>query len=415
MNFRDAALKILEEQKKPLHYKKIATISLEQNLLDYIGSNPTKRMLDVLKIEVKKLNTNVVLVKPGFFVLKDYYPKAIKEISQFSETEKKLFEFNKQNDTETSNSLKETFKNISEISKQIYNEKYFTNKAEIKPEIKSEIQKEVQKEIKVEVKQEVKQESHFQTVNKFDIPEFLIKYINKKTEIKYYTLQDFYDILKQENIFDISLIKSSEIGTLIKNFNKTKLQKEKKEPFFINGTQYAILDSFQSNELTSLDFTITEQLKERDFVIKKDLHKWLQKLSLEQFSSFLNLFIEKLDFTNFEKIENFPGYYTIAKKIGLSKLKFVLFLKRQNNNVTKHDIIEFRGMLPRFNLTNGILLTTSFFDDSAIEEANLTNNSNILLIDKTFIIDLMLSSSIGVKDGLFNQKKIDHNFFLSLK
>ena len=70
MNFREAAIKVLTENKKPLHYKKITKIALSDNLIDFLGASPEKRMLESLKIEVKKKDSLVSVTRPGFFYTK---------------------------------------------------------------------------------------------------------------------------------------------------------------------------------------------------------------------------------------------------------------------------------------------------------------------------------------------------------
>ncbi len=398
MNFIEAALQILEEIEKPLHYKKITLKAQELLLLDHVGNNPEKRMLEVLKIEARKNPSRLSITKPGTFVLKKFFKT--KQIHTTTDSEKKLYELKDDvtRDSILNSSLKEEFQNIAEFSKQIYNGRYFTSQKNDKIEGEIELLQPVEK--------------IFQTNIKHEIPEFLIKSLLKK-EPKYYSISDLMEILKEEMIFDISSFKNSDLSGAIRSYNKNRSIKEKKEPFWIHNQQYAASELFYSPELYQLESLIQDKWREKEHLLKKDASKWLYRLTQEQFLNFISTIFEKIGLTKIEKI-NSTEYFKTSIKIGLSELPFVIQFKRAATPINKSEIIEFRGVLPKFASSNGIIITTSYFDDSAKEEANFLTSTNIMLIDRNYIIEKMSEFNIGMIDMQSGEKRVDHHYFLTL-
>jgi hypothetical protein len=74
MTFTEAAVEVLRLVGKPLHYKKIAEIAIERNLLSHVGKTPEITMSSRLATMVKKDRGEapIVKVKPGVFGLRDF-------------------------------------------------------------------------------------------------------------------------------------------------------------------------------------------------------------------------------------------------------------------------------------------------------------------------------------------------------
>ncbi|MBN2693189.1 restriction endonuclease [bacterium] len=395
MNFIEAALQILEEVEKPLHYKKITLKAQELQLLDHIGNNPEKRMLEVLKIEARKNPSRLSITKPGTFVLKKFFKT--KAMYTLTESEKKLYELKSDGkESLQTNSLKEEFQNIAEFSKQIYNGRYFSSQKIEKSD--SELEQIVTK--------------IYQITTKHDIPEALIKSLLKK-EARYYSISELMEILKEEYIFDATNLKNSDLSGVIRLYNKNKSLKEKREPFWIHNQQFAASELFYSPDLYQIESFIQDKLKEKEHLLKKDTSKWLYRLNQEQFINFISTIFEKIGLSKIEKL-NSPDYYKCSMKIGLSELPFIVQFKRAATPVNKNEIIEFRGMLPKFASSNGIIITTSYFDDNAKEEANFLTSTNIMLIDRNFLIEKMSEHNIGMVDMPSGEKRVDHHYFLTL-
>ncbi len=378
MNFKDAAIKVLTENKKPLHYKKITSIALTGELLDFLGASPEKRMLESLKLEVKNKNSVISVIRPGFFILKEYHSKNLKSKDK---KPKKRIELLKEKKKKDKTNLEE-IKNISEYSKQIYSKQYFSNSTVVKVD--------------------------FKLRDKTQIAKKILEYMLKKNKFKYYTLVEIIKIIENDNLFDINKLSSNEIILLINKFNKSL----KKPEFLVTNDGIIPISLLESNELLKNALKIEEELKIRDKLIKKEIINWFNRLNLEKFQKLSKILLNSLGLYNMKPIKELPGYYFLTKKLGLSELNFILLLRKGKNEITKQNIIEARGVLSRFGYGNLIILTSSKFDNSAIEETKL-NGTNIVLMDKFFIFDTMKKFELGIiKENLID--KIDHDFFLSL-
>ena len=80
MTFTEAAAEVLRLAGKPLHYKEITEIAIEQNLLSHVGKSPEVTMGARLAALLKKDDkaTTIVRVKPGIFALRDLDDKKSK-------------------------------------------------------------------------------------------------------------------------------------------------------------------------------------------------------------------------------------------------------------------------------------------------------------------------------------------------
>ena len=74
MTFTEAAVEVLRLVGKPLHYRKIAELAIERNLLSHVGKTPEITMSSRLATMVKKDRGEapIVKVKPGVFGLRDF-------------------------------------------------------------------------------------------------------------------------------------------------------------------------------------------------------------------------------------------------------------------------------------------------------------------------------------------------------
>lgn len=80
MTFTEAAVLILRWAGRPLHYKKIAELSIEHNLLSHVGRTPELTMSSRLATAVRRDGdeTLVVKVKPGIFGLREFTEEALR-------------------------------------------------------------------------------------------------------------------------------------------------------------------------------------------------------------------------------------------------------------------------------------------------------------------------------------------------
>lgn len=80
MTFTDAAAEVLRLTGRPLHYKEITDLAIENNLLSHVGKSPEVTMGARLAATLKKDTPEnpLIRVKPGVFALREWDEKTIK-------------------------------------------------------------------------------------------------------------------------------------------------------------------------------------------------------------------------------------------------------------------------------------------------------------------------------------------------
>ena len=91
MTFTDAAREVLRQGGKPLHYKEITELAIENNLLSHVGKSPEVTMGARLAATLKKGGDDnpLIRVKPGVFALREWDEETIKQGLDIKRTAKK--------------------------------------------------------------------------------------------------------------------------------------------------------------------------------------------------------------------------------------------------------------------------------------------------------------------------------------
>jgi len=96
-------------------------------------------------------------------------------------------------------------------------------------------------------------------------------------------------------------------------------------------------------------------------------------------------------------------------KLGLEKI-YTQAKRYTENKVREKDIRNFIGAMSG-DTTKGVFITTSTFDDSAIQKAREAHHS-IILIDGLKLVDLMHQYNVGVQiKTKYEVKELDNDFF----
>ena len=89
--FKSAAIQVLTEAKKPLHYSDITRIAIEKGILETTGNTPEASMNAQISVEIKNLGeaSDFIRVSPGTFDLnKNKKPLPLKESKKAEAVEK---------------------------------------------------------------------------------------------------------------------------------------------------------------------------------------------------------------------------------------------------------------------------------------------------------------------------------------
>ena len=96
-------------------------------------------------------------------------------------------------------------------------------------------------------------------------------------------------------------------------------------------------------------------------------------------------------------------------KLGLEKI-YTQAKRYNENKVREKDIRNFIGTMSG-DTSKGVFITTSTFDNSAIQKAHDAHHS-IILIDGSKLVDLMHQYNVGIQiKTIYEVKELDNDFF----
>ncbi|MRH99369.1 restriction endonuclease [Kriegella sp. EG-1] len=147
--------------------------------------------------------------------------------------------------------------------------------------------------------------------------------------------------------------------------------------------------------------------------VKTELLEKLKELDPYFFEKVILILLKKMGYGDFIETSKSGdgGIDGIINEDKLGLEKIYTQAKRYNENkVREKDIRNFIGAMSG-DTSKGVFITTSTFDDSAINKAREAHHS-IILIDGHKLVDLMHEYNVGVQvKTIYEVKEIDNDFF----
>jgi len=172
-----------------------------------------------------------------------------------------------------------------------------------------------------------------------------------------------------------------------------------------------------SDELSEKDYSpqdlIDEGFNTIQANIKLELLEKLKTIDPFFFERVILILLKKMGYGEFieTKKTGDGGIDGIINQDQLGINKIYLQAKRYaENKVREKDIRNFIGAMSG-DTTNGVFVTTSTFDEGAIEKAKQAHHK-IILIDGFRLADLMFKFGVGVQTtNIYEMKEVDEDFF----
>ncbi len=279
-----------------------------------------------------------------------------------------------------------------------------------------------------------------------DGSEYNVKEISDKIRDKYFELSEdqkseivsngytrFHDRLMWARTYlsKAGLVLNTRRGFIKISDNGLKLLKSKsieKEITLENLAKYEEFLDFKNNKkeddenLKSLEISsdtpqdkIDQGFNEIGKSLKDELLKKLKESNPYYFEKIILILFKKMGYGDFEETPKsgdggIDGIIS-QDKLGLDRI-YTQAKRYTQNNVGEKEIRNFIGAMSG-DVSKGIFVTTSSFDQSAIKKAHDDHNHKIILIDGIKLVDLMINYDIGVQTKTtYKIKEIDEDFFV---
>ncbi len=169
-----------------------------------------------------------------------------------------------------------------------------------------------------------------------------------------------------------------------------------------------------TEDMTPVDL-IERGFSEFEKSLEKDLLDKLHESNPYYFEKIVLKLFKKMGYGDFEETTKSRdgGIDGIINQDQLGIEKIYIQAKRYSdgNKVREPEIRNFIGAMSG-DVSKGIFVTTSFFDDSAVRKAKDARNHKIILIDGNQLVSLMIKHNIGVQvKNVYEVKEVDEDFF----
>jgi restriction system protein len=149
--------------------------------------------------------------------------------------------------------------------------------------------------------------------------------------------------------------------------------------------------------------------------LKSDLLEKLQNTNPYFFERVVLILFQKMGYGDFQETKRsgdggIDGIIS-QDKLGLDKIYIQAKRYSEKNKVREPEIRNFIGAMSG-DVSKGIFVTTSVFDDTAMKKASDAHNHKIILIDGELLVDLMIKYNVGTQvKTQYEVKEIDDDFF----
>ncbi|MBD3311427.1 MAG: restriction endonuclease [Candidatus Magasanikbacteria bacterium] len=170
----------------------------------------------------------------------------------------------------------------------------------------------------------------------------------------------------------------------------------------------AIIKQFSPQDMVDLGFQDIQE------TLKSDLLEKLYSTNPYFFEKVVLILFQKMGYGDFQETSKtgdggIDGIIS-QDKLGLEKIFIQAKRYAEDNKVREPAIRNFIGAMSR-DVSKGIFVTTSTFDEAAVKKARDANHK-IILIDGEKLTELMIKNSVGVQvKTVYQVKEIDNDFF----
>lgn len=156
--------------------------------------------------------------------------------------------------------------------------------------------------------------------------------------------------------------------------------------------------------------TIEELVREKNQAVRQRLDDFLRAVDPFQFEHLIKRLLEVMGYEDVDVTSpvNDKGVDVVGEiELGISRVREVIQVKRQQSNVGRGILDSLRGALHRFDAVRATIITTSGFSSGAKDAAFEKGVAPITLIDGDRLLDLMIEYEIGVSPQKYSVLEFD--------
>lgn len=236
-----------------------------------------------------------------------------------------------------------------------------------------------------------------------DAAEKILKEYGAKKPIHYKKIIQI--ALKKKLISTKGLTPETTLTAVLNSENRRKISRGEEPRFVAYGKGLYGLTEWQPKG-------ILKDIQIKNKAVKEKLFNYLMKIHPKKFEEFIGALLAKLGFTNLEVTKyssdggiDVKGTLIVGTVI---KTRMSVQVKRWKNNIPSKVVRELRGGLSTHE--QGLIITTSDFSKSAIDEANRSDTQPVGLMNGKELIELLVENEIGIKKNEISILEIDNQF-----
>jgi restriction system protein len=170
--------------------------------------------------------------------------------------------------------------------------------------------------------------------------------------------------------------------------------------------------------MDSIEDEIRRMSLQQEEKFKHSLLTKLSKIDPSIFEQIVGDLLEQIDYRDIQVSRRHPdGGIDVkaTKKNGILTIDVAVQVKRWKGNVGRKIIDEFRGVLQRGGIPQGVIVTTSDFTSEAKNAAKPNHQIPITLINGAELVDLLVQFGIGVKKKTYSVVEEEPDYWANLE
>jgi restriction system protein len=147
------------------------------------------------------------------------------------------------------------------------------------------------------------------------------------------------------------------------------------------------------------------------------LRERLGKMNPYRFESLIKDLLEAMDYEDVivTKQSGDKGIDVVANyQFGITQIKEVVQVKRQQGSITRPVLDQLRGALPYYQAIRGTIITLGRFAKGCEDAAVFQGAAPITLIDGNKLMELILKHNVGIKTRQVNLIEVDESYFTEI-